>query len=622
MTLAAVPDRLAARLSISAITLIGGLIGAVVVANTVAQIRLNGWNGDFYGAIEQRDLPSFLDQLIVFCWLAAILLILVVAQTYLVEIAKVRVREKMTSELLDAWLKPRRAFELSLAGEVGTNPDQRLQEDVRRLSDLSVGLAVGLFQSSLLLVTFVGVLWTLSTPMPIELFGTTIVVHGLMLWGTLAFSIVGSLLTFRVGAPLVRIHRRRYAQEAAFRFTIARAAEAAQEISFHRGEGSERLTIGSAFETVTRITTELAGAIAAVTWVTSGYGWLAIVAPVVVAAPAYFSGALTFGGLMMVVQAFYQVNQSLRWFVDNYATIADYRATRTRVAEFRDALERVDSLGESEARIAVVPSVDGSVAFEHLSIKLPEGCAGFSEDCITIRPGERVLVIGEAGAGKSMLFRAMAGLWPWGSGTIRMPPERDVMFLTQRPYVPFGTLRAALSYPKDPGRWSDAELAAALERVDLGGYSDELDVSQRWDRALTIDEQQRLTFARCLLQAPRWVLLDEAASACAEEHRTTLLSVLNNELRDAALIGVAREAGTDNLFRRRIVLRRTAAPRLRLVLPGSGGPSATMPGVTSAAGRTGASAAASADPSRAGPPAVPVEPGSVGLTGVRPLSEP
>lgn len=557
-------DVIGRKAGIAPVVVLAIAITFVIALNTVAQIRLNAWNGDFYGALERRDYDGFITQLGVFTAIAAVLLVFVVSQTYLQEVAKVRLRERLTSNLLDSWLGPRRAFELDLAGAVGANPDQRLQEDVRHFSELSVGLGAGFVQSSLLLVTFIGVLWTLSTPVPIEVFGFSVVIPGLMLWGTLLFSITGSALTYWIGAPLVRLHQRRYAEEAEFRHSVIRVAEAAQEIAFYRGEARERETIDSGFTRVTSVTLDLARAVARVTWVTSGYGWLAIVAPVVVAAPAYFSGALTFGGLMMVVQAFYQVQQSLRWFVDNYPTIADWRATRGRVAEFREALNAVDSHGriadDATARIVVAPHPAGRLSFEGLVLKLSDGAAVLDEDPLTVNPGERVLLVGKAGVGKSMLFRAMAGLWPWGSGRILMPPEDEIAFLSPRPYLPAGDLRATLAYPQPASRFADVEFVAALQRVRLKSLGENLGAVRRWDRELNADEQQRLSFARVVLHKPRWVFLDEAASAYADDHRTMIHKILAEELAGSAVVGLARSAATDGMYARRVRLRRRGVP--------------------------------------------------------------
>jgi putative ATP-binding cassette transporter len=551
----------------------------VIAANTVAQVRLNAWNGDFYGALEQRDLSAFVTQLGVFFVIAGILLVFVVAQTWLQEVAKVRLRERITRDLLDRWLVPKRAFELNLQGDVGANPDQRVQEDVKHLSELGVGIAAGFVQSSLLLLTFVGVLWTLSTAVPMTVFGHTIVVHGLMLWGTLAFSLAGSLLTYWVGAPLVRLHQQRYAREAELRFAVVRVAESAQEIALYRGESRERVAIDAIFARVAGTMMGLANAIARVTWVTSGYGWLAIIAPVVVASPAYFNGDLTFGQLMMVVQAFFQVQQSLRWFVDNYATIADWRATRRRVAEFRRAVAAADTSEAKDGRIAVLPAPDGNLTFDHVRVTLQAGEAAFDHEIETIRAGERVLIVGEHGAGKGMLFRAMAGLWPWGEGTILVPPQEDVMFVSQKPYLPLGSLRAALAYPACATRWDDAKLMTALSRVGLADLAGQLDVVKRWDRELTLEQQERLSFARVVLHHPKWLLLDEATSTSIADDRHMMLDVLNEELADISVIGLARAPSTDGLYDRVIHLRRTLPPEFRtdrIALP-AGEPRARRP---------------------------------------------
>lgn len=570
------PNRVAASSHTRALVINAAATTTVIAANTVMQVRLNRWNGDFYGALERRDYDTFINQLGVFLILAAILLVLVVAQTWLQELGKVLLRVQLTHRLVARWTAPRAPYRLRLAGEVGAHPDQRLQEDVRNFSELSVGLATGLVQSSLLLLTFVGVLWTLSQAIPVTLFGWTIEVHGLLLWGTLLFAITGSALTYWIGAPLVKLHNTRYSREADFRYAIVQVADGAQEIAFGRGEAAERKLVENAFERVRAVMVALAGAIARVTWITSGYGWLAIVAPVALAAPAYFSGALTFGEVMMAVQAFYQVQQSLRWFVDNYPTIADWRATRIRVDEFHDALE---TLGTDTPHITVAPHPEGHLAFDNVSVKLTDSTATFTVNHAEVKPGERVQIVGPAGVGKSMLFRAMAQLWPWGTGTILMPPPDTVMFLTQRPHLPAGNLADALAYPRARADWGDADYEMALRRVGLATYIPTMNVVQRWDRDLTLQEQQSLSFARLMLHRPQWIFLDEATSACIESQCEVLYSILTEELANAAIIALARTP-TNGLYSRSLQLVRHPEPKIQLDLPQTGqtgGPSAGSP---------------------------------------------
>ena len=243
---------------------------------------------------------------------------------------------------------------------------------------------------------------------------------------------------------------------------------------------------------------------------------------------------------MMVVGAFNQVQSSLRWFVDNLAQIADWRATLVRIVAFRDTLPEVDTLGEEAGRIAVLDAGSDQLVLEGLAVALPDACATLDQDRVEIAPGERIQIVGTPGAGKSTVFRALAGMWPWGGGIIRLPPRDEMMFMPQRPYLPLGTLRAAVSYPDGPERFDDAAVRAALERVDLGHLVPLLDRTERWDHQLSLDEQQRLAFARLLLQRPRWVVLDDAVGALDEEHRRLVLSIFERELAGATVIHFGR----------------------------------------------------------------------------------
>jgi vitamin B12/bleomycin/antimicrobial peptide transport system ATP-binding/permease protein len=541
-------------------------IGIVIVicANAAGQIRLNVWQRDFYDAIELRYFAGFTTQLLVFAIIASGLLVLVVAQTWLNQMLQVRLREWLTYDLLDQWLAPKRPYLLGFAGEIGDNPDQRIHQDAQHLTELTTILAIGLLQSSLLLLSFVGVLWVLSEQVVFNVGERSFAIPGYMVWCALVYSLGGSLLAWRIGRPLVPLNAERYAREADLRFALVRVNEYAEGIALHGGEADERRALDEPVDRVMTVMVRLAGGLARLTWVTSGYGWLALVVPIVVAAPGYFDGELSFGALMMVVGAFTQVQSSLRWFVDNLAQIADWRATLLRIVAFRDALPAVDTIGEEAGRIALVEAESDQLLLENLELALPDACATLDQARVEVNPGERVQILGKPGMGKSTLFRALAGMWPWGAGTIELPPRAAMMFMPQRPYLPLDTLRAAVSYPAEPDRFDDAAVQAALERVDLGRLGASLDRTERWDRQLSLDEQQRLAFARLLLHAPRWVFVDDAIGALDEDHRRLVLSIFERELAEATLIRLGRDPAQECFWHRTLhIIEQPGGPCLR-----------------------------------------------------------
>ncbi|HLT01313.1 MAG TPA: SbmA/BacA-like family transporter, partial [Geminicoccaceae bacterium] len=428
----------------------------VICANSIGQIRLNAWQGSFFDALEQRDLGAFGTQLLVFGLIVSGLLILVVAQTWLREMLHLRLREWLTHDLLDRWLAPKRAYLLAQSGEIGVNPDQRVHEDTRHLTDLSTDLAVGLLQGTLLLLSFIGVLWMLSAQVVFHVGEHSFSIPGYMVWCALAYAGVGSWLAWRVGRPLIPLNATRYAREAELRFALVRVSECAEGIALHGGEHDERRLLDNTVGRVIGVMQSLAGRLARLTWVTSGHGWLGIVTPILVAAPGYFGGGLSFGGLMMVIGAFNQVQQSLRWFVEHFHQIADWRATLLRVVALREALGAPETPDGEPGAIRLREHPAGCLAFENLSVALGSDRATLDRARIEIGEGERVLILGDNAADKSKLFRAMAGLWPWGSGTIHLPPRHSMMFMPQRPYLPLGTLHAAVSYPAEPERFDGA----------------------------------------------------------------------------------------------------------------------------------------------------------------------
>lgn len=535
--------------------LLAGLV-LVLVANMVGQVRLNTWNGQFFDAIQKKDLSGFWTHLVAFLWIAGGLLCLVVAQTWLQETLKMRVRESLSTMLLDRWMAPRYAYWLSFAGERGAAADQRLQEDSRLFADLSTELGVGLLQSTLLLVTFTGVLWGLSTNVTLQFGGEAWHIPGYMVWVAILYAGIGSGLTWLVGRPLIRLNTDRYAREADFRFALVRIGENAEGVALHGGEADERRNLDGSLGQVLSAMRRLSGALSRLTWITSGYGWLAMVVPVLAAAPGYFSGDLSFGGLMMVVGAFTQVQTALRYFVDQFPRFADWRSAIGRVSLFKEAMEDLEDDIDTQERLELAPHPEGKLAFEGVSISLIDGRTVIDDATAVIEPGERVLITGESGSGKSTLFRAVAGLWPWGSGRVLVPPEEERMFMPQRPYMPLGTLRQAISYPSGPDRFDDDAIAAAMERCGLADFEDKLGEERRWDRSLSLGQQQRVAFARVLLHRPKWVFMDEATSALDDDSQADMLALFQDELADTTILSIAHRPGVEAFHTRTLRLEK------------------------------------------------------------------
>jgi vitamin B12/bleomycin/antimicrobial peptide transport system ATP-binding/permease protein len=528
---------------------LAGALVAVVVITAYGQIRLNTWNQPFYDALEKRNLDEFFRQLGVFGIIAGALLVLNVAQRWLVETVKLRLREGLAHDLVQNWLKPGRAFRLGNAGGVAVNPDQRMHEDARHLTELSADLGIGLLQSSILLATFVKVLWSLSSNFAFHLDGKTLVIPGYMVWAAVIYSGSASLVSWWVGRSLVDRNADRYAREADMRYSLVRVNEHIDAITLAGGEADEARRINLDLSAVLKATARLVTGLTNLTWITAGYGWFTLVAPILVAAPLYFAGELTFGGLMLASGAFIQVQSSLRWFVDNFSTIADWRATLLRVALFRTAVTATDELHEVESRIDYREGASGSIVIDNLQIASVTGCTKLEEAHVEIKTSERVLIIGSSGAGKTLLFRALAGLWPWGAGSITHPKGEEWLYMSRTPYLPPGTLREVLAYPVAVAKFQDADFARALTSMSLERYVPSLDEVKRWEHQLTEDEQQALAFARVALHRPPWLLVDEVLDSMPDEDIAKVKKLFTTELPKTGIINIGRAETHGQLFK-------------------------------------------------------------------------
>jgi len=551
---------------VKALVILGAAIFVVIVVTAYAQIRLNSWNKPFYDALSRRDLNDFVFQLGVFFIIAGALLVLNVAQRWLVETLKIKLREGLVGDLLKYWMLPRRAFWLAnTGGPMGVNPDQRMHEDARKLCELSADLGTGLLQASILFVTFAGVLWVLSSSFSFRIGETDYAVPGFMLWTAIAYAGLGSLLSWWVGRTLVNRNAERYAREADLRFSLVRINEHLDDISLAGGEEDERRRVELHLGNVLAATRRLVLGLTNLTWITSGFGWITLVAPILAAVPLYFSGKISFGGLMMAAAAFTQAQSSLRWFVDNFSVIADWRATLLRVAGFRYAVASADVNSDYESRITYATGEPATMAIEDLEVVSPGGRDVLKEKKVVVKAGDRVLIVAAPGTSKTLLFRALAGLWPWGSGHITRPADESIFFLPRgTPYLPRGTLREILAYPRMVDSFGERAFTHALHRLGLDRLAPLLDATRRWDRELSQDEQLSVAFARMVLQKPAWVLLDDTLGSLEDEALERVVDVFTTDLQETTLIHIGRSAQSrDPMFSRILhLVRAPAGPSL------------------------------------------------------------
>jgi vitamin B12/bleomycin/antimicrobial peptide transport system ATP-binding/permease protein len=521
----------------------------VVVATAYGQIRLNRWNKPFYDALSRRDLRDFLFQIGIFFLIAGILLALNVAQRWLVETLELKLREGLVRSLLQHWLLPRRAFWLANSGVMGVNPDQRIHEDARKLCELSADLGVGLLQASILFGTFSGVLWLLSSGFTLRFHDRDYAIPGFMVWAAIVYAFAGSFLSYRVGRSLIGRSAERYAREADLRFSLVRVNEHVDDISLAAGEADEKRRIEMNLASVLGATRRIVMGHTNLTWVTAGFGWVTVVAPVLVAAPLYFTGKVTFGGLMMAAGAFTQAQSSLRWFIDNFSAIADWRATLLRVANFRHALEVTGEPREFGGRINYTEGEPGVIQIDNLKIVSSANSDMLTEQHVLVKSGERVLIVGAPGTGKTQLFRALAGLWPWGTGTVVRPRGEQIFYMPRgTPYLPRGTLREILAYPLKADGFTTPAITRALNRLGLERLAPLLDDSRRWDRELSQDEQLSVAFTRMLLQNPPWVLIEGTLGSLDSEVLELVLDIFTNELQHTGIVYIGGPGAAGHLF--------------------------------------------------------------------------
>ena len=537
-----------------------GLLAAIIALNLGAVymlVLLNEWNRVFYDALQNKNAEVFWTQLGRFTYLAMIFIVIAVYRFYLTQLLQVRWRAWMTRDLMRRWLSGQAFYRMELGRYAGTpepetsatglpqpgqrvpdNPDQRLQEDVNLFTTQTVSLSMGFLNAVVTLASFVGILWGLSGSFSFALGGSSFTIPGFMVWMAILYCGVGSVLTHYIGRPLIGLNFEQQKREADFRHHLMRVREYSESIALDKGETVENRNLDGRFSSALSNYLKLIAKQKQLVGFTNLFGQAAVVFPFIVAAPRFFSGAIQLGELMQISSAFDRVQGALSWFVDNYDSLASWRATTERLTSFEAELSKQNQAAAPTQRAQAAMNSE-VIALQDLTLQLPGGVTLLQGETLSAHPGEHTLIQGPSGSGKSTLLRALAGIWPWAKGHVTLPAH--AMFIPQRPYFPDGALRDALAYPDPASRYSDEQLKTALTDALLPGLTGRLDDRDNWTQKLSGGEQQRLAIARVLLKKPAWVIADEATSALDVAAESTLYERLRALTQQAggALLSIA-----------------------------------------------------------------------------------
>jgi putative ATP-binding cassette transporter len=510
-------------------------------------VELNYWNRAFYDAVQEKKLADFYWLLGKFTLLAFAYIAAAVYRVYLQQMLQIEWRTWLNERYLGTWLAGRAYYQLQLLDKGTDNPDQRIADDLRLFVEATLSLTLGLLSAVVTLLSFIAILWTLSGTL--ELWG--IAIPGYMVWCALAYAVAGSWLAHVIGKPLIGLEFNQQRYEADYRFALVRLRENAEGVALYRGEQEELANFRGRFGSVIGNWWAIMKKQKQLGWFTNFYAQIAIVFPYLVAAPRYFSGAISLGQYTQTASAFNQVQSALSWFIDAYTQFAAWKATVDRLTGFSAALERT----RAEAERLDGERGEGageSLQVRDLALLLPQGRSLLAPTAFELKRGEAVLVSGPSGAGKSTLFRALAGIWPYWHGKVLLPKGARLLFLPQKPYLPIGALKHAVCYPAQAAARGDEDVGEALRAVGLGHLAQDLSRAENWAQVLSGGEQQRLAFARALLNRPDWLFLDEATASLPDDTQAALYGLLKERLPGTTVVSIGHRASLAPFHARRL----------------------------------------------------------------------
>ncbi len=536
------------------------LLTAVIVielATVGINVLLNSWNNRFYNALQERNWDSFVYEIIYFTVIVTIFIIIAVYQLYLNQWLQIRWRKWMTERYLGEWLSNANHYRMQLQGDAADNPDQRLTDDVKLFVDRTLNIGIGLLNSIVTLASFVVILWTLSSAAPLHLFGRDIDIPGYMVWGALIYAALGTWLTHLIGWPLVGLDFRQQKYEADFRFNLVRVRENSEQIALLDGDAAERQRLLTRFGAVVENWLGIMSRTKKVTAFTASYSQASVIFPYILVAPAYFANKMQLGGMMQTASAFGSVQGALSFFISTYRSLAEWQAVVARLNGFEAGIDAAKALAVSPDSIQPVAAEGNVVALNDLLLTLPNGRPLVQASGFRLKSGERTLVTGPSGSGKSTMFRAIAGIWPFGRGTISVPKGASLMMLPQRPYFPVGSLASAITYPSKDGTYSAAQLGDVLKLIGLPALAERLNEEGHWNRTLSLGEQQRLGIARALLHAPQYLFLDEATASLDEPSEEMLYRLIVAKLPQTTIVSIGHRKTLEAFHQREVSLVRS-----------------------------------------------------------------
>lgn len=508
---------------------------SLALAMVYLSVLFNDWNRDFYNALENKNFNDFKDQLWRFSILAFIFIAVAIYKIYLTQGLEIRWRNWMTRQYMAEWLDKQAYYRIEQS-RAADNPDQRIAEDLKFLTSGSLTLSLGLLSSVVTLVSFVGILWSVSGPISFIFNEKEWTIPGYMVWFALAYAGCGSILVALIGKPLVLQNFNQQRYEADFRFGLIRIRENAEAVALYHGENQEKIQLDNQFSSIKANWWAIMKTTKRLNIASTFYAQFAVIFPFLVGAPRYFSGAITLGGLMQISSAFGQVQSALSWFIDAFGQLAEWKASVNRLAGFHAA---ITSARDQNTGITLIRNNVGAIIIDKTKLSLPSGTnLNLAFDAM-INPGQRILLTGPSGCGKSTLFRAIADIWPYGSGVIEIPESMRLLFLPQRSYLPIGSLRASINYPSAADAYKDRAIQHYLNLCRLPHLIEWLDEHDNWSQRLSPGEQQRLAFVRALLHKPDILFLDEASSALDADTEQVLYELILAELPDTAIVSIA-----------------------------------------------------------------------------------